>query len=495
MRITSPKLNTSHLTRSEEVFVRCKKALEMKDRGNYFGAQDVMRPLWKGVGQRPDTSGLDGSVAAELLFCVGVLTCWISSKDQNRQGQETAKNLISESIAYYESVKDIKKVAEARIEIAYCYWYEGELNEARIVFTEALKILTAEGTTRAKGLVGLAIVEWSAGRYDDSYKILTDNEGLFRKITDHTIKAIYHNQRAMALRELAKSETKHNYLRHAVSEYEEADRHLKLTRNVYFRIDLRNNVGNVLRQLKRYAEAHKYLAEARRLAVTARDRLRQAQVDETLAQVWIAERKYSDAEAAARSAVWVLRKTDRKALLAEALITHGITLARTKQLERSQLCFRKAIEEAQQVDALNVAGLASLAMIEEIELSRGELQAAFIKARQWLADCQSKALLLRLIQAADKVVSVLGDKLSAEATNEVLLTKSPDLNKAVLKYERSLIREALSKVNGSVTYAATLLGVSHQGLGYIIQTRHKELLAERSPVFHRKPRRKKEPTS
>jgi len=490
MRITSPKLDTAHLSRIDEVFFRCQKALELKDAGDYYGAQEVMRPLWKGVGKRPDTANLHPSVAAELLLCVGILTCWIASKDQSKEGQETAKDLLSKSLAYYESVKDVMKVAATRIELAYCYWYEGELNEARIVFTEALQKLTAEGNTRARALVGLAIVEWSAARYEDARKILTDNAPLFKKITDHTIKAIYHNQLAMVLRELAKSETTTNHLRQAIDEYEEADRHLKLTRNIFFRVDLKNNVGNVLRQLNRFKEAHKYLAEARRLAVSVKDKLRIAQVDETRAQVFIAEKNFKEAESVARGVVSFLTKTDRNALLAEALITHGITLARLKQPERSRLCFQRAVAVAQQVGALNQAGLASLTMIEEVELSRDELQAAFIRARQWLAECQSKALLLRLIAAADKVVSCLGGELSAEAANEILLTKSPHLQQSVLEYERLLIKQALTKVDGSVTHAASLLGLSHQGLAYVIESRHKELLKERSPVRRRRARRK-----
>src|ERR1044072_1632992 len=248
MRITSQKLDTSHLSRTDEVFSRCQKAMELKDAGNYLGAQEVMRPLWNGVGKRPDTTGLHPSVAAELLLCVGTLTCWLASQDQSKEGQETAKDLISEGRAYYESIKDTVKIAAARIELAYCYWYEGELNEARIWFTDALQKLTAKGNTRAKALVGLAIVEWSAARYEDAFKILKTNAPLFKQITDPTLLAIYHNQLAIVLWERAKSENKAALLRQAVLEYQEADSHLKLTRNVFFRVDLKNNVGNVLRQ-------------------------------------------------------------------------------------------------------------------------------------------------------------------------------------------------------------------------------------------------------
>ncbi len=123
-------------------------------------------------------------------------------------------------------------------------------------------------------------------------------------------------------------------------------------------------------------------------------------------------------------------------------------------------------------------------MIEEVELSREELQAAFILARKWLAECQSKALLLRQIAAADKVVSSLGGERSTEAVTEILLTKS-DLGQAVLEHEGALIKQTLVKVNGRVTHAAKLLGLSHQGLAYIIASRHPHLLPERSPILRR----------
>ncbi len=58
----------------------------------------------------------------------------------------------------------------------------------------------------------------------------------------------------------------------------------------------------------------------------------------------------------------------------------------------------------------------------------------------------------------------------------------------VLKFERGLIKAALSEVNGSVTHAASLLGISYQRLARIIETRHADLMKERTPV-HRRPRK------
>jgi transcriptional regulator with GAF, ATPase, and Fis domain len=121
------------------------------------------------------------------------------------------------------------------------------------------------------------------------------------------------------------------------------------------------------------------------------------------------------------------------------------------------------------------------------------LEAAFIKARRWLAESQCRDVLLRVNEAAEKVVLALGGELSDEAATEVLLTTHVNLQATVLQFERSLIKQALAKVNGKVTYAASLLGLSHQGLAYVIDSRHKELLKVRSPV-RRRPRGKKSKT-
>jgi len=138
MRITSRKLNTSHLSANEEALVRCQAALELKDKGDYGGTEKVMGSLWKGLGKRPDVSKLHAAVAAEVLLCVGTLNRWIGSRNRNQDSQHFARDLISESIRYYESIRDVKKIAAARVELGYCYWREGALDEARIVFSEAL---------------------------------------------------------------------------------------------------------------------------------------------------------------------------------------------------------------------------------------------------------------------------------------------------------------------------------------------------------------------
>ena len=486
MKIASPKLHTAHLTPNAEALLRCQAALEQKDRGDYKGAQDTMRRIWQGVGSRPNLEGLHAPVAAEVLLCAGILTGWIGSKKQIKDAQETSKNLITESITLFESIGDLKNVAVARTEIAYCYFREGELNEARDMLREALQRLTTEGLTRARALLKLTTIEHTAARYQEALRILNDNAALFQKLRNHTTRGSYYSEFAIVLWSLATSENNQDHLRQAVNEYEKADREFKLARNVVYRADVKNNVGCLLLKLNRYKEAHKYLNEARRLTVSFKDKARTAQIDETLAQVFLAQGKPKEAEAVSRRAVWSLEKSGHQCMVAEALITQGIALARLGRNQRAHFIFQRAIEIALKIDALNIAGLAALTLIEEVDqLSPATLQAAYRQAREWLKGSQSPDMILRLNDAAGKLATSQRGELSGDEATEILLSKGFDFHSKVLEYERSLISQALAQANGRITHAAALLRLTYQGLAYIIQARHPDLLKERTPVRRR----------
>lgn len=88
MKITSPKLNTAHLSANDEALLRCQTALELRDKGDFDGAQEVMRPLWQRIGTRPDVAGLHPSVAAEVLLCAGILTGWLGSRSEIKEADK-----------------------------------------------------------------------------------------------------------------------------------------------------------------------------------------------------------------------------------------------------------------------------------------------------------------------------------------------------------------------------------------------------------------------
>lgn len=489
MKLASQNIETTHLTPNAEAIHRCEIALELKDQADHLGALEVMRPLWRGVGQRPDTKGLVPGVAAEVLLCTGILTGWIGSRDQIKEAQEIAKNLITESISYYESERDAKRVAEARTEIAHCYWRDGELHEARIMLLEALERLTTPGLTRARALLKLADVEQSAARYYEALRLLTENSSLFTKVNHLATKGSYHNELAMTFEEIAVAEKRDEYFHRALTEYKAAEHNFKLAHNHIFRASVKNNVGVVLTKLGRFKEAHRNVAEARRLSVRFKDRTRTAQFDITRAEILIAEGKLKEAEDVAHKAALALEKSGQRVLEADALITQGTALARLGKSDRAHCVFQRAIKAAHEVGALNKAGLAALTLIEELDqLSADTLQAAYQQARDWLAGTQSQEVLRRLNEAAGKLATSLRGEMTSDEAVAVLLSKPGDLQKKLLSYEHLLIKQALVETNGAVTHAADLLGMTYQGLAYIIETRHRDLLKSRTPI-RRRPRR------
>jgi tetratricopeptide (TPR) repeat protein len=479
LKLELPPKPTNH-----QASFRCQRALELKAEGDYTGAQKVMRPLWKRVGDWPDTAGLHPSVAAEVFFCTGILTGWLGSKNARSEANETARDLLNESLIYYQSVRDTIMVAAVQIELAYASWRIGALDEARFLFIEALENLTLEGNRRANALVGLAIVEWTALRFEESLKILTESESLFKKITNHALKGGYHNQMALVLRNLATPQNKASELRRVLKEYEAAERHFKAARNKISRAQIKNNISYVLRELSRFREAHEYLDQARRLTVSARDKLRTAHIDESRAQLFIAEGKYAEAEVAADRAVKTFEKSGHRNFLTEALTTHGIALARLGKVERAQRTIQRAIEVASQAGALNQAGIGALTLIEEIDdLPSKTLANAYERAAEWLMGTQSHALLLRFKEAGNKLAARL--KTDVKATTTQALREHHNLKETLLDVERQLIRKALAEANGRVTYAAPLLGMTYPGLIYLIRRRHPDLLNERTPVRSR----------
>ena len=354
---------------------------------------------------------------------------------------------------------------------------------------EALERLPPMGIKRARALLKLADVEQSAGRHYDALKILTDNSSVFTNVRHRATKGSYHNELAMTFEEIAVADQRSDYFQRALTEYQAADDQFKLAKNHIFRASVKNNVAVVLSRLGRFKEAHKHLDQARELTVRFKDRTRTAQIDSTRCELLIAEGKFKAAETVARRAVSALEKVGHRCLLADVLISHAIVLARLGKQDRAHVILQRAIEVAHEADALNKAGLAALTMIEEIEhLSPDTLQAAYQQAHAWLADSQSRQVLSRLNAAAGKLAASVRKELSSDEAIDILLRKPCDLDQKLLEYEHALIKQALKQANGSVTHAATLLGKTYQGLAYMIETKHKDLMKARTPV-RRRPRK------
>jgi two-component system NtrC family response regulator len=401
------QLDAPGLNHNERVELRCRLAKELEEAGNYEAARNALGELWRCIGERPKIKGLAPHIAAEVLLRAGSLAGWIGSSQQIEGAQETAKNLVSESMALFESLGEAERVAGAETDLAYCYWREGAFEEARVILRDVLgRLANTKGEVKAVALLRSAIVEFSANRNNDALHILTDAAPLFQASDNHSLKGKFHMNLALVLKNLSLLEHRVDYADSALIENAAASYHLEQAGHTRYLARVENNLGFLLWTLSRFAEAHKHLDRARRLFVSLKESGSVAQVDETRARTLLAQGRDAEAERIARLAVRTLERGDERFVLAEALATHGTALARLGHHEQARTTLQRAVDVAQQAGSLDRAGQAALTMIEELgeRLTLAELQSIYDRADDLLARSTDQGTLSRLRLCARRVV-------------------------------------------------------------------------------------------
>lgn len=476
---------------ADDAIPLCELAKNLEEAGEFDRATDCLSPFWRGPLNRPDTVGLQEEAKAELLLRSGTLTGWLGSARQIPGAQEFAKDLISESAVLFERLDIAPKVAEAGIDLAICYWREGALDEARVTLQLVLDSLKEpRDEQRLRALLNSALVEWTATRDRDALRICKEAAPLFDLSTNDALKGKFHNTFATVLRGLGTSNHREDYIDRALVEYAAASYHFERAGHKRFHARVENNVGFLFATVGRFADAQEHLNHSRALSLSVGDRGGAAGAEDSRAQAFLMEGKYEHAEKAARSAVRSLRQGGEQAVLAEALTTHGKALARLNQTNAARATLDQAVEIAHNAGNPDRGGIAAVTAIEELSASLplDSLQAYYRTAESLLANSQNLSIKNRLGECARRVLSIAIEqqKEATPAATEVALTPGFSLDTEVLRYEGNLIRRALEESGGSVTRAARLLGVTHQGLAFILNGRHSDLQSVRTPVKRRR---------
>ncbi|MBA3355899.1 MAG: tetratricopeptide repeat protein [Pyrinomonadaceae bacterium] len=494
---------------SERVELLCAEAGELSEAGEIETARSTIAEFWDRVGERPRLDGLDDSAQAELLLRAGALSGWIGSAQQIWGAQEAAKDLISESATIFEKLGLDAKVAEAQIDLAICYWREGGYDEARVTLQQILQRLGDQPSEqKLRALLNCGLVERSSLRYHDSLRIHREAASLFNESGNHALRGKFHNEFATVLTNLGLSERREDYIDQALVEYAAASFHFEQAGHKRFLAAVENNLGFLFVSLGRFGEANDQLDRARSLFEGLKDRGMVAQVDDTRARAFIDQGLYAEAEAVAGRSVRVLEEGDELSLLAEALTTHGRALAKLGNAQLAHSKFGEALNTAQRAGDPESAGVAVLSLGEELadHLPYGELCSYYRIAESLLAESQYPEIKVRLGEYARRLMAVpvahpiveapvrhqtngKGSAKEHAVVTSAFTNSGPDgsLEGLVLNYEGNLIRRALESSGGSVTRAARLLGITHQGLAFILNGRHRNLLSVRTPV---KPRRR-----
>ncbi len=476
---------------ADDIIPLCELAKNLEEAGEFESASETLRPFWKGLLHRPEIAGLPDEDKAELLLRAGTLTGWLGSTRQVTGAQEAAKDLISESAALFEGLRKSEKIAEARVDLAICYWREGALDEARVTLRLVLEALgDVQSEQKLRALLNSAIVEKAATRDHEALRIYRNAATEFEVSINHALKGKFHSNYGILLKNLGISENREEYIDTALVEFAAASFHYEQAGHRRFQAGVENNVGFLFASIGRFSEAREHVSNARSLFVQLQDQGSAAYTDDTLAQIYLLEGRSAEAERVARRAVHTLKRGGEQTVLAEALTTHGKALARLQHPQVAKAALDQAIEIAQNAGNPDRGGIAAVTAIEELSLFLpvDALQKYYRTAETLLSKSQNLSLKTRLGECARRVllIALENPNEATPAATGVALTPGFSLDTEVLRYEGSLIRRALEESGGSVTRAARLLGVTHQGLAFILNGRHNDLLSIRSPVKRRR---------
>ncbi|HYY57315.1 MAG TPA: sigma 54-interacting transcriptional regulator [Pyrinomonadaceae bacterium] len=210
-------------------------------------------------------------------------------------------------------------------------------------------------------------------------------------------------------------EHREDYTDRALVEYSAASYHLEQAGNTRYRAIVENNLGFLFFIKGTFKEAHEHLDRARLLFSSLKDSVHTAQVDDTRARVLLAQGRNAEAEKVVRAAVRTLEQGDEQSLLAEALTTEGVALARLGRFEEARATLERASEVAERAGDIESAGVAAITLMEELgeRLTGEEMAGVYARADELLAKSQQQETLARLRSCARRVLEA-GRSLAGE---------------------------------------------------------------------------------
>ena len=292
-----------------------KKLFELERCGMYEAAFEELKGIWDDTAIFPDVENFDALSAAEIVLRCGSLIGFHGHNKQIPDAQETSKNLLTEARQRFLDFDKVEKIAECENYLALAYWRTGEAREAEIWIEESLsRNLSDANPTRLYANIIKCLVLLSTKKYEEIVSNLEKLENHFFSCSDYGLKGDFHNNFAIALKNLGR--TKEALKKLELARY----CHQKSRHKVYLGT-IENNLAQLYKAEGLFSRAHKAIDSGTKIFRQIKDRTREGFSLDTKAQIYFAEGKYSEALKTAEKAIGILKKSENMAYLVETYLT------------------------------------------------------------------------------------------------------------------------------------------------------------------------------
>ncbi len=392
--------------------------------------QKILQIIWN-VEEAPDFDHYDEVIKAELLRIAGVFLSIYGKYSRNGKNfQPKAKDLLTNATELFEANNLFDKAAEAKINLAFCYWNLGEVNECQAI----LDVVESEFSKNSLHPIYLQIrinrllIYFFNQDIKPALKIIEEIDVSMRFCTDVRLQAMFHNQAGIFYRADKQYEK-------AVFHLNEAIRFAKKVNNKLFVAINLNNLAYLYKEIVDFQKAFDCISES------------------------ISE----------------VSKIKHQGFLAHALDTKALIYLDWNKTERALETINQSIE-----------------YFNRGEDFRGLTDALWTKIRcLFRLGCAEEgfnvfAELGHIAQ--ERIGEVAVQKFAKKLTEEVYVLRHLPLAEESAEFRKSRVAKALVEANGTIGVAAKILGLnSHQALSDILNKQFPGLLQELG--FSRRARR------
>lgn len=443
----------------------CEEIHRCETRGDLRQAIDLLDPYWAGFDGEINLTFLDKIEAANLLLRIGSVISAFGNAEQIKNSQEKSRECLSRAEDIFDELEDSEGKAQCQNKTGVTYWRNGDLETAQIYFRESLFFARSD-ESKAIADLNIAMIESLNFRYSSALKFYEKAYRFIGKISVFT-EAKIRNGIGLVYKDIGKSlsETERvAYFDKAIIEFQGALICYEEAQNSRSAILARNNIGFLYYSIGLYDEALRVLEIAESQARRTGDKNHLSVVSDTLARAFIAKGNYRRAIEIAAASVHYLESFENSNLLATALITYAIALARSGEIEKAKSSFKQAEEVAGFIQDFTLAAAARLFALHEMfyEYSPKERLSSYLYAVKNLAGSQEKDISDALGDVAAKIEPDI-ESPAPEVKGKPPLPSQPfSLDEQLKAVSREYIEAAINEARGNQSRAAALLGMSRQ---------------------------------